>query len=63
MNKQWFLYRWINPQARKQTKPKSILVFPKGTVVKYDGIPCELLDDTPYESGHYRAAMQKTHKS
>ena len=24
--------------------------FPRGTVVHYNGIPCELLDDTPYYS-------------
>ena len=22
--------------------------FPEGTIVKYDGIPCRLLQDTPY---------------
>lgn len=32
---------------RKKTN-KVVTVFPKGTVVKYDGLPCELLQDTPY---------------
>ncbi len=34
---------------------KRVLVFPKGTVVKFDGIPCELLQDTPYESATIRS--------
>jgi len=24
--------------------------FPKGTIIHYEGIPCELLQDTPYYS-------------
>lgn len=27
-----------------------ITVFPKGTIVKFNGIPCQLLQDTPYYS-------------
>ena len=34
----------------EQKRTKNVLCFPKGTVVKYDGIPCELLKDTPYYS-------------
>ena len=36
-------------------KSRVITVFPKGTIVKYDGIPCELLEDTTY----YSATFQK----
>lgn len=35
-------------------KKKIVTVFPKGTVVKYKGIPCELLQDTPYYSETFR---------
>jgi hypothetical protein len=29
--------------------------FPKGTIVKYGGVPCELLQDTPYYSKTFSA--------
>jgi hypothetical protein len=32
--------------------------FPRGTVVHYNGIPCELLDDTPYYSATIEAARE-----
>lgn len=38
---------------------ETVLVFPKGTVVKFDGIPCLLLQDTPYESEHFRQNRNK----
>ena len=31
-----------------------ITVFPKGTIVKYGGVPCELLCDTPYYSATFQ---------
>ena len=34
-------------------------MFPKGTIVHYGGIPCELLNDTPYESETFRVASRK----
>ncbi|KKL28436.1 hypothetical protein LCGC14_2375170 [marine sediment metagenome] len=29
-------------------------MFPKGTIVKFNGVPCELLQDTPYFSGTFK---------
>lgn len=34
-----------------------ITVFPKGTIVTYNGIPCELLCDTPYYSETFRGRL------
>jgi hypothetical protein len=32
--------------------------FPRGTIVHYNGIPCELLTDTPYYSETIEAARE-----
>lgn len=40
-----------------------VLVFPKGTIVKYGGIPCELLQDTPYESATIRSQSRNQNAS
>lgn len=50
----------LTPNAPAQAPAKAatkerVMVFPKGSIVKFDGIPCELLQDTPYESAHFRA--------
>ena len=34
--------------------------FPKGTIVKYNGIPCKLLQDTPYYSETYKSTQPET---
>ncbi len=31
-------------------------LFPKGTVVKFRGVPCELLQDTPYYSETFKGS-------
>lgn len=36
-------------------KSRVVTIFPKGTIVKFDGTPCELLSDVPY----YSATFQK----
>ena len=33
--------------------------FPKGTIVKYNGIPCELLQDTPYYSETFKGKKER----
>ena len=33
--------------------------FPKGTIVHYKGIPCELLQDTPYYSETFKGRKRK----
>ncbi len=35
-----------------------VTAFPAGTIVKYNGIPCELLEDTPYYSATYRPTTE-----
>lgn len=42
----------------RSDKSNTVLVFPKGTIVKFAGIPCELLRDTPYESAHFRSCSE-----
>ena len=52
---------WPFKRSEKETRPmikERVLVFPKGTVVKFDGIPCELLQETPYESAYFRAKAE-----
>jgi len=34
-------------------------MFPKGTIVKFNGIPCELLQDTPYYSETFKGRQKK----
>ena len=63
------IIRWIEKQieaATRRVAAKSELndrvklptSFPRGTVVHYNGIPCELLDDTPYYSATIEAARE-----
>jgi hypothetical protein len=33
-------------------------MFPKGTIVKFNGIPCELLQDTPYYSETFKGGQE-----
>jgi len=33
-------------------------MFPKGTVVKFNSIPCELLQDTPYYSETFKGRQK-----
>lgn len=42
---------WLKSQGNREAR--IITVFPKGTVVSYNGVPCELLCDTPYYSATY----------
>lgn len=35
-------------------KKRTVTVFPMGTIVKFDGIPCELLRDTPFYSATFQ---------
>lgn len=35
---------------KRNNNSMKITVFPKGTIVKYNGIPCELLQDVAYYS-------------
>lgn len=45
------LVMWLPSFGGKLKEPPQIItVFPKGTIVKYGGVPCELLQDTPYYS-------------
>lgn len=46
----------------KTTKPRVVTVFPKGTIVKFDGIPCELLTDVPYYSATFQKVAEKKEK-
>ena len=40
---------------KRKSKPKSVLpVFPKGTVVVYGGVPCELLESVAFYSATYQ---------
>ena len=48
---------WMRRLVRllcRRVESKVVTVFPKGTVVKYNGIPCELLRDTPYYSETFK---------
>lgn len=36
--------------------PHRVLVFPAGTIVKFNGVPCLLLRDSPYESETFKDA-------
>jgi hypothetical protein len=36
-----------------------ITYFPKGTVVKFNGIPCELLSDVPYYSATFGSDIRQ----
>ena len=47
-----------SPSSKVVEDGKPLLIFPKGTVVKMGGIPCELLQDTPFYSEHYLAMMK-----
>ena len=38
-----------------------VTVFPKGTVIKYDGLPCELLQDTPYYTETIQRQAERAH--
>jgi hypothetical protein len=51
-----FLFSFFST-SNEIKKEEIILIFPKGTVVKFDGIPCELLHDTAYESNFFRQRM------
>ena len=41
---------------------KVVTVFPKGTVVKFNNIPCELLQDTPYYSETFQQLAKKVNR-
>lgn len=47
---------WLKSQGNRE--PRIITVFPKGTVVSYNGVPCELLCDTPYYSATYSSGTR-----
>ena len=36
--------------------------FPEGTIVKYNGVPCELLQDTPYYSETFKGKKDKVER-
>jgi hypothetical protein len=38
---------------------EKITYFPKGTVVKFNGIPCELLCDVPYYSATFGSEIRQ----
>ena len=46
------------PAIKVGADSRALLIFQKGTVVKMGGIPCELLQDTPFYSEHYLAMMK-----
>ena len=33
--------------------------FPKGTIIHYRGVPCELLQETPYYSETFRGKQKR----
>jgi len=42
---------WVRVKDFVRRPPSQVVtVFPRGTVVKYRGLPCELLQDTPYHT-------------
>lgn len=45
------LHRMVGALRRPS---RVVTVFPKGTVVKYGDIPCELLADAPYYSATFQ---------
>ena len=45
---------------REDADSDRILVFPKGTIVKFDGLPCKLLQDTNYECKTIRVRSRNT---
>jgi len=53
------MFKFLTKKHRQKTDKfkKVVLVFPKGTIVKFGGIPCLLLQDTPYESEHYQNSI------
>lgn len=52
---------WYCPECDSGSENVKIpeLVFPAGTVVNFGGIPCRLLNDSPFESAHYSAKLQE----
>lgn len=53
--KKFFMKIFWNSDGRKSNDSNRVLVFPKGAIVKFDGLPCELLQDTAYECETIRA--------
>lgn len=40
----------VTNDNKPKNSSKVVAIFPKGTIVKYNEIPCKLLQDTPYYS-------------
>ena len=47
------LIKEIIMQIRARGAKKTVTVFPKGTIVKYYGVPCELLEDCMFYSANF----------
>ena len=50
--------RQVGRRGYNSKKTKIITVFPKGTVVKFEGVPCALLQDTPYYSATFNRGAE-----
>ena len=45
-----FINKIISLFFPQNKKKRVVTVFPKDTIVKYNGVPCRLLEDTKYYS-------------